>query len=148
MERKIIGMLGAGMIALATFCPLVKVSSLEKINFYSMSSGGANGIILVLLGILTCYLFYKEYIVVVRVLSAITGLLALKNLIFIVSNVKNTDNGLFISFENNPIILLKSLGMELTSLSYGGIMLIGGVFLIIITAFTMRKRLEMNLWSF
>ncbi|MDU1911783.1 hypothetical protein [Fusobacterium sp.] len=148
MERKIIGMLGAGMIALATFCPLVKVSSLEKINFYSMSSGGANGIILVLLGILTCYLFYKEYIVVVRVLSAITGLLALKNLMFIVSNVKNTDNGLFISFENNPIILLKSLGMELTSLSYGGIMLIGGVFLIIITAFTMRKRLEMNLWSF
>ncbi|WP_373077152.1 hypothetical protein [Fusobacterium varium] len=148
MERKIIGMLGAGMIALATFCPLVKVSSLEKINFYSMSAGEFNGITLVLLGVVTCYLFYKEYIIIVRILSAITGLLALRDLIFIVSNARNIDNGLFMSFQKDPIPLLKSLGMELTSLSYGGIMLIGGVLLIMVTAFTMRKRLEMNLWSF
>lgn len=148
MERKIIGMLGAVMIATATFCPLVRVSSLEKINFYSMSTGELNGIILVLLGIATCYLFYKEYIIIVRILSAITGLIALRDLIFIVSNAKHIDNGLFRSFQNDPIPLLKSLGMEMTSLSYGGIMLIGGVLLILITAFTMRKRLEMNLWSF
>ncbi len=148
MERKIIGMLGAGMIVLATFCPLVKVPSLEKINFYSMSTGEINGIILVLLGAITCYLFYKEYIIIVRVLSAITGLLALRGLIFIVSNARNIDNGLFMGFQNDPISLLKSLGMELTSLSYGGIMLIGGVLLILTTAFTMRKQLEMNLWSF
>ena len=148
MERKIIGMLGAVMIATATFCPLVRVPSLEKINFYSMSTGELNGIILVLLGIATCYLFYKEYIIIVRILSAITGLIALRDLIFIVSNAKNIDNGLFRSFQNDPISLLKSLGMEMTSLSYGGIMLIGGVLLILITAFTMRKRLEMNLWSF
>lgn len=148
MERKIIGMLGALMIAIATFCPLVRVPSLEKINFYSMSTGELNGIILVLLGIATCYLFYKEYIIIVRILSAITGLIALRDLIFIVSNVKHIDNELFRSFQNDPIPLLKSLGMEMTSLSYGGIMLIGGVLLILITAFTMRKRLEMNLWSF
>lgn len=148
MERKIIGMLGAVMIAAATFCPLVRVPSLEKINFYSMSTGELNGIILVLLGIATCYLFYKEYIIIVRILSAITGLIALRDLIFIISNAKNIDNGLFRSFQNDPIPLLKSLGMEMTSLSYGGIMLIGGVLLILITAFTMRKRLEMNLWSF
>ena len=30
MERKIIGMLGAVMIALATFCPLVRVPSSVK----------------------------------------------------------------------------------------------------------------------
>ena len=131
MERKIIGMLGAVMIATATFCPLVRVPSLEKINFYSMSTGELNGIILVLLGIATCYLFYKEYIIIVRILSAITGLIALRDLIFIVSNAKNIDNGLFRSFQNDPIPLLKSLGMEMTSLSYGGIMLIGGVLLIL-----------------
>jgi hypothetical protein len=148
VERKIIGMLGALMIATATFCPLVRVPSLEKINFYSMSTGELNGIILVLLGIATCYLFYKEYIIIVRILSAITGLIALRDLIFIVSNVKHIDNELFRSFQNDPIPLLKSLGMEMASLSYGGIMLIGGVLLILITAFTMRKRLEMNLWSF
>ena len=148
MERKIIGMLGAVMIALATFCPLVRVPSLEKINFYSMSTGELNGIILVLLGIITCYLFYKEYIVIVRILSAVTGLLALRDVIFIVSDVKNVDNRLFMSFQNDPFPLLKSLGMEMASLSYGGVMLIGGVFLMVITAFTMRKRLEMNLWSF
>lgn len=148
MERKIIGMLGAVMIATATFCPLVRVPSLEKINFYSMSTGELNGIILVLLGIATCYLFYKEYIIIVRILSAITGLIALRDLIFIVSNAKHIDNELFRSFQNDPIPLLKNLGMEMASLSYGGIMLIGGVLLILITAFTMRKRLEMNLWSF
>lgn len=136
------------MIALATFCPLVKVSSLEKINFYSVSSGELNGLILLLLGIIICYFFYKEHIVIVRILSAITGLLALRDLIFIISDVKNIDNNLFMSFQNDPIPLLKSLGMEFINLSYGGIMLIGGVLLIIITAFTMRKRLEMNLWSF
>ena len=125
VERKIIGMLGAGMIALATFCPLVKVSSLEKINFYSMSAGEFNRIILVLLGVVTCYLFYKEYIIIVRILSAITGLIALRDLIFIVSNAKHIDNELFISFQNDPIPLLKNLGMEMASLSYGGIMLIG-----------------------
>lgn len=136
------------MIALATFCPLVKVSSLEKINFYSVSSGELNGLILLLLGIIICYFFYKEHVVIVRILSAITGLLALRDLIFIISDVKNIDNNLFMSFQNDPIPLLKSLGMEFINLSYGGIMLIGGVLLIIITAFTMRKRLEMNLWSF
>ncbi|WP_176892913.1 hypothetical protein LIY46_07375 [Fusobacterium varium] len=148
MERKIIGMLGAVMIALATFCPLVKVPSLEKINFYSMNARELNGIILVLLGVLLCYLFYKEYIIIVRIFSAITGLLALRDLIFIVGYAKNIDNGLFMSFQSDPMLLLKSLGMEMTSLSYGGIMLIGGVFLMLVTAFTMRKRLEMNLWSF
>ena len=115
MERKIIGMLGAVMIALATFCPLVRVPSLEKINFYSMSTGELNGIILVLLGIITCYLFYKEYIVIVRILSAVTGLLALRDLIFIVSDVKNVDNRLFMSFQNDPFPLLKSLGMDKVS---------------------------------
>lgn len=52
------------------------------------------------------------------------------------------------SFQSDPMPLLKSLGMEMTSLSYGGIMLIGGVFLMLVTAFTMRKHIEMNLWSF
>ena len=145
MERKIIGILGSIMVVVSTFCPLLKIDSAERINFYSESSMRISGIILVALGLAAVYIFNSENIWLSRTAATVVSFFALR--CFIVILIKNLLPEAA-EFQNEPLVLLKELSVAILGISWGGIVLIIGVILILFTSFTMRKKLEINLWSF
>lgn len=134
------------MVVISTFCPLLKIESLERINFYSESSMRISGIILAVLGLITVYIFNSENIWLSKIAAIVVSFFALR--CFTVILIKKILPEVVVELQNEPLALLKELGIATLKISWGGVVLIIGVILILFTSFTMRKKLEINLWSF